>query len=402
MIRPVLHLLLGLPAIVGCARALPAQEPTPTDDVRRLAEACNRFGESLYGQLTTSGNPTCSPASICAALYMLLPGADGETADELARALRLPDDLRGARLLAAASHLMPEADGTLRVRNDLWIQEGSPLVPDYTQLLQRHLGATARTVDFANAMEAARRTINDYISDATNERIEELLLPDDLTPDTRTVLTNALWFKAAWREAFRERATESLPFHLANGERVDVPTMLQTTEHGYAEGDGWRCVAMAFDEGPLRFEAIVPAPGKTIDDARRALTSGTYLTELERQRVSVKLPRFKVKARHSLRDALQAMGVHAAWQPGKADFSRMDTSGQLVVSDVVHETWIAVDEKGCEAAAATAVLMKRGAAARPEQPKEIVFDRPFVFGLRDPKTGLLWFVGEVDNPLQQP
>ncbi|MFK7743093.1 MAG: serpin family protein [Planctomycetota bacterium] len=385
-----------LPALLPI-EPLRAQSPTQEQDVQRLSRACNQFGERLYAELEKGGNPTCSPASIASALLMLLPGARNETADELATALQLPKDLRGERLLKALVELMPEAEGTLRVRNDVWLQQGFELVPAYTDLLSKTLHVEPRTVDFAGATETARVAINRYIADVTNDRVQELLQRTDIDASTSTVLTNAIWFKAAWRNAFQKRATKPAPFHLADGSETEVPMMSQTKRHRYAATDAWRCVEMQFGDAPLRFEAIVPEPGQTLADARSALLAGTHLDKLADDVVHVRMPSFRIKARHSLQPALEALGMRRAFG-ASADFTNMDASGRAHVGAVLHETWIQVDEEGCEAAAATAVVMKRAGARRPVKVQEITFDRPFVFGLRDAKTGLLWFVGQVDDP----
>lgn len=406
MTKP-LHVLLLAPALSMTALA--------QSDAQRLASACNQFAADLHGQLAASAQPTCSPGSISIALLMLLPAARGATADELATVLHLPEDLRGDRMHKAARDLLgavgllptvsPHGDREappLVITNDLWVQTGYDLVPSYVELLRRSFAATQRHADFRADAEAARTTINDYIQDATNDRIRDLLPPGLITPLTRVVLTNALWFKAGWEHPFSKRGTEPLPFTLAGGESVKVPTMRQVQFFGYAEQDGWQVLTMPFRGTTIECEIVLPREGAALADAERALLTRAYGATVQHERVHVELPRFTVQAAHGLQTALKALGMRTAFDARGADFSGMDPKNDLVVADVVHQTWIAVDEEGAEAAAATAVVLKERGAVRPSEPKQFQANRPFAFGLRDRETGLLLFVGRVSDPrLQQ-
>ncbi|MBX3462732.1 MAG: TIGR01777 family oxidoreductase [Planctomycetes bacterium] len=390
------------------ATTVPLVAQTPPDD-QRLAAACNQFAAALYAQLGATASPTCSPGSIAIALLMLLPGARGETADELAVALRLPDDLRGERLATAAHALLTQLgltpDGrrrtetpTLVVTNDLWVQQGHALVPAYVQLLRDHFAAAPQLVDFAHDTDGARRRINDHIAKATNDRIRDLLSADAVPPTTRVVLTNALWFKAAWLEPFPKAETKDRPFQLADGKAVTVPTMRHVRDHAYAEHADWQALSMAFATGGIVCDILLPRDGLPLARAEAALLAGEHLAQLRTARVSVELPRFGTSAQHSLKAALAGLGVRAAFVLGRADFTAMDPSGELFVGDVVHKVWVQVDEAGAEAAAATAVVMRAGSAMVPAEPKTFRVDRPFAFGLRDRQTGLLLFVGRVTDP----
>ena len=373
-------------------------------DVAALVAACNRFAAALHREIARDGPPTCSPASIAIALHMLLPGARGETAEQIARVLELPAELTGDRLQAAMEELHAKLrfegeEPHLRVTNDLWVQRGEELLERYVDDVRQAFGAAPHAVDFAGATEAARRAINAHVAEATNDRIPELLTAEQLDASTRVVLTNAMWFKDAWLHPFGERATEDRPFTLASGERVEVPTMRVLDLFDFAETDTWRCVVLPFASGRMQFELFVPAGDGALRDAEAALLGGAHLPVLENRSAQVRLPRFRTSSRFELQGALQRLGMTAAFGPG-ADLSGMTGRRDLVVSQVVHEAWIDVDERGAEAAAATAVVIKRTAMPR----AEVVFDadRPFAFGLRDRETGLLWFVGRVDDPRAAP
>lgn len=397
--RPLHSLLLAT------ALSMPAFAQKPTD-AQRLATACNRFAADLHAQLALGGAPTCSPASVAIALLMLLPAAKGDTANELATVLHLPEDLRGTAMHDAARDLLQQVGlmqtgspnrnqppSPLVITNDIWVQKDFTLVPAYVDLLRRSFAAAQQHADFRADAEAARKVINDHIAKATHGRIRELLSPGLITSLTRVVLTNALWFKAAWEHPFTKSNTQERPFTLADGEVVQTPTMEQVEMFGYAETADWQVVSLPFATGTIECEIVLPRAGQPITTAQHALLTHTYRDTLAGERVQIELPRFTVQASHRLRDALIALGMPSAFDAQRADFSGMDPHNDLIVDDVVHQTWIAIDEEGAEAAAATAVVLKVRSI-----PEEFRADHPFAFGLRDRNTGLLLFVGRVDDP----
>lgn len=394
--------------LLAATLSLPALAQQPPSDARRLASACNQFAADLHAQLGAAGSPTCSPGSIAIALLMLLPGARGDTATELATVLHLPEDLRGERMHEAAATLLreiglgrTEKPSPLVITNDLWVQTGHPLLAAYTDLLRGSFAAGSRQLDFRGDTEASRRFINAHIAKATNDRIRELLQPDMVLPSTRVVLTNALWFKARWEHAFWDRNTKDAPFTLADGTVVQVPTMQQTQQFSYAESDTWQGLSMPFADSTIQCEIVLPRPGESLATVERVMMAGSHLSALGGARVRVHLPRFTVTGSHGLKPALAALGLRAAFDPGRADFTGITADEPLVIDDVVHQTWIQVDEAGAEAAAATATELKAGSAMPSGEPKLFQADRPFAFGLRDRRTGLLLFVGRVTDPRPQ-
>lgn len=391
------------------AASLFAQDPKPVPaDAKLLAAACNRFGAAMHAQLQPASNPTMSPASIALALLLLEPGARGTTHAELVQVLQLPAELRGERLHEAAHALLqasslaatgePDADAPLlRLANDLWNQQGNQLVPDYVKVLRRSLLAGQHEVDFHGDPEAARRRINAHVARATNDRIRDLLPKDLVDAATELVLTNALWLKGAWLHPFMKGGTTDDPFHLANGEAVAVPTMHVIEEFAFAETAQWQAVVLPFAGGTLQAEFLVPKQGTELAVAERVLLTGRHLPALQEAQVHVQLPRFRTASRHRLKEPLQALGLSAAFDGEKVDFRGIAPTNRLVVADVVHQTWVQCDEAGVEAAAATAVVMKRTAAPG-GLPKHFVADRPFAFLLRDVRTDLVLFAGRVADP----
>lgn len=405
MLRPLLHAPLFAIVLTN-----PALAQRDLEDAKLLATACNQFAADLARKLATEGNQALSPASIAIALLMLEPGARGETAAELQRALHLPPALRGDRLAQACGSLLDTIGSNtegkrakdwpqLRIVNDLWTQTGFAIRAEYTSTLRSGFGASHREVDFRADPDRARRRINEHVADATEDRIRDLLTPDLVGSATRLVLTNAMWFRGTWQHTFHVESTQARPFHLASGEAVQAPTMHLTESFRYAESDAWQCLSMAFTHGPIVCEVMLPRPGQSLANAERDLTLGAHTAKLQPRAVAVQLPRFQIEGSFRLPEALRALGIHAAFTPGKADFSGIRDANDLVVDEVVHRAWLNVDEAGAEAAAATAILMKIG-SARPNDLVHFVADRPFALALRDSKTGLVLFSGRVHDPRQ--
>jgi serpin B len=380
-----------------------AEEPSRAEDpIRPVAHSNNRFGCELYAKLRAQdGNVFCSPYSVRTALAMTYAGARGQTSAEMAAVLRLPEG-EGRDIHAALGSLMADLSSTggpdrheLAIANALWGQQGEKFLDSYRSLVNRHYAAGFRRADFRGAPEAARRTINDWVEQRTQERIQELLPAGILTPTTSLVLTNAIYFKGTWQRPFPVRVTGARPFRLPDGRSVKVPTMHQVARFRYAEDKETQVLELAYKGGRLTLVVLLPgnfpAFEKELDASRlHALTS-----RLAVESVSAFLPRFLVTSRFSLADTLAALGMPTAFS-GRADFSGMDGRGGLFISAVEHKAFVAVDESGTEAAAATAVVMKRGGSA----PGTKLFraDRPFLVLIRDTKTGCILFLGRVLDP----
>lgn len=394
------------------AQSLPAQSVPP--DVRLLADAYNQFAVDLHGKLAANGAAAnASPASIALALSMLLLGARGETERELLTALHLPEELRGARLHAAVDGLdeslgvarkgRHDQDGPrLRIANDLWTQTGYPLVPEYGRLLDQYYHAGLHSLSFRGDPAGARKRINEHIATQTNQRIRDLLSEQTITAATRVVLTNALWLQAPWAHEFPVKDTRPQPFTDSAGQRADVPTMHVTESFDYAETADWQWVALPFQGGQLVCELMLPQPGKPAASAMPGLLAGAGASAANPQLVHVQMPQFRVRGAYRLREALVALGLASAFDAGKADFGGISTQHDLVVDDVVHQTWVQAAETGVEAAAATAVVLKDLGAKVPANAKHFVADRPFAFVLRHRPSGLVLFVGRVDDARPTP
>jgi serpin B len=395
-------LRVALSSLTTMIAAMPLRAQSDgADDGAELAEAFGRFGARTMASLP-AGNLCYSPASTALALMMSLAGAHGETAKEMAAVLA-PEGWDEARLHAAAAVLLERLQRSdegfqLACAQDAWPQTGHALLPAYVGLLRDRYGAEPRAVDYAGDLEKARATINARIAEVTAGRIPELLASDDLQADTRFVLTNALWLKAAWAKPFPPEDTRDRPFHLDQDHDVVVPTMHLNGKLPVAETDAMVAVRLLYAGGDFALDLALPRGDATLDSAMTALVADrrVFGPKLEASQASLSLPRFRLENRMILNDPLQAAGIRRAFT-ADADFRRIDGDPKYFsIALVLQKTWFDVAEKGTEAAAATAIV-KRAGAARP-QTRVVRFDRPFAFVLRDLKTGLALFAGRCVDP----
>ena len=399
------------------------------NDSGPAATATNDIGVDLYRKLATGENNLClSPYSIETALAMTFAGADGKTRDEMARVLHLPTDDsihnsfstlqsqlreiadRSAKAVAGSSDLGggPKEPITLAIANRLFAQKGYDFRPSFFALVKENYGAPLEPVDFAKNASGATEQINAWVLEQTRQRIRDLIPRDALNAETRLVLTNAIYLKAPWADAFQPEATKPAPFHVRGGNAVDVPT-LRGHDHscGYAKRDGFTVVTLPYTDSNLQFVVLLPAETDGLSSLEKKLTSAMLsdCAKVERRKLDLYLPKFRFEPPTlNLGSTLQQLGMKSAFDKpqGTANFDRMaprKPNEYLYISEVFHKTFIAVDEKGTEAAAATAVAMARTTSMRKEEePLEVRIDRPFFFAVQHVPSGACLFVGRVTDP----
>jgi serpin B len=385
-------------------------------DVKAASTSLQLFGADLYNLLATEagdGNVVFSPASIVTALAMTYAGAKGTTAQEMADTLHFTltgDALHKAfnsldSALESRSWQQKSAEGKdegvlVKTANSLWAQQDLPFEQSLLDTLAANYGAAVRLVDYRTAAEPARKAINKWVSQQTNDKIPELIAQGVLDALTRLVLVNAVYLDATWANQFEPNNTHDGEFTSLAGDKVTASMMSQTELLPYAAGDGWKAVELPYLRDELAMLLIVPDQGKfsqvetglgigLIDDVVAALGSD--------REVALSLPKFKFRTQAGLAQALATLGMKAPFDPAVADFSGMTKSESLYISDVIHEAYIDVDEEGTEAAAATAVVM-RATSAMPTEQVELNVDRPFLFAIRDRATGAIIFLGRVTDP----
>jgi len=432
------RILLAMTVILAVVSAGLGKEQSAaakSEDVKALAEAGNTFAAEMYARLAAGekGNLFFSPASIHTALAMTCAGARGNTERQMALTLRFPYRVAihpGPRLGAgpAAHERVPwpkdrvhpafaallkklntprlDRDNKpayqLVIANALWGQKDYKWLDGFLKVTKDNYGAALREVDFAKKAEQARRTINAWVEKQTKDKIKDLIQPKVLTGATRLVLTNAIYFKSAWADEFKKHATKDEPFYFSAEKAVKVPMMHRQGRYGYMETDAFQAVRIPYRYNDLSMIVFLPKKKDGLAAFEKILTGknlAKWTKQLKGEQVRLFLPKFKFADSFRLADKLKAMGMTDAFSMGKADFSGMTSMEKLFISAVIHKAFVAVDEEGTEAAAATAVVMLgTGAPPRPKQPKVFKADHPFVFMIRHEGTGSMLFLGRVMNP----
>jgi serpin B len=416
--------LLGvaLASLVMACQAQPdaRQTPSPPRDEppmsaaeqAQIAQASNAFGLDLYRSVAPkrTGNLAVAPASLTTGLTLAWAGARGETAARLQAALHF---MRSATEIVPATGRLaralqdPRRGVTIRLANRLFGDRGTPFERAYLEALSRAHDAGFEALDFKHAAPAARAHINTWVEQQTERRIRDLLPPAGVDAETRLVLVNALYFLGDWEQAFKAERTRPAAFHLDATHTVDVPTMHAGNIWRFAQNEGVQALELPYRGGQFAFLVLRPdaleglaALERTLDTARlERLTAALTPTP-----IALALPKFEVDPAESLAlaDALRALGLGLAFDPERADFTGLanppDRRERLRLSNVYHKVFVRVDERGTEAAAATAVSMERAGGPPPSPPRMFSVDRPFLFLVRDRISGLVLFVGRVVDP----
>ncbi len=383
-------------------------------NMEALVDGNSAFAFDLFQALRgQDGNLSYSPHSISQALAMTYAGANGHTASQMADTLRL--SLSQHQLHPAFNALDQELASRgadvqgrngegfrLNIVNAVWGQQGHEFREAFLDVLAESYGAGVRPTDFSGSPEESRTEINDWVAESTEDRIRDLVPQGIITPLTRLVLTNAIYFNASWSYPFSDANTRERPFHLLDGDSVYVPMMRTEEEFGYAAGEGYQAVDLSYVGHELSMTVIVPDRGRfgEFEDSLDASLVERIIAGLEFRYVALDLPKFEFESQLRLGETLKAMGMSDAFDSGASDFSGMDGRSCLAgdpeclyIREVVHKAFVSVDEAGTEAAAATAVVMQLE-SAKPML-VSVTVDRPFIFLIRDQETGTILFVGRV-------
>ena len=374
-----------------------------------LVRGNSRFAFDLYSALREEdGNLFYSPHSISVALAMIYAGANERTARQMEEVLRFPlapDELHPAfnvldlELSSRGERSSGQDDEgfQLNVANAIWGQKEYAFLPRFLDTLAENYGAGMRVVDFIGEPESSRESINDWVAERTGDRIRDLIPEGLIDPMTRLVLANAIYFNAAWHLPFDENQTSMAPFHLLNGNRIDVPMMRQTETFNYArhEKSQAQAVELLYSGEETSMLIFLPAAGEY--DQFESSLSSDIISEISKQLRPVHLilaiPSFEIASEFRLADTLVGMGMTDAFDPLSADFSGVDGTKNLYLSAVVHKAFVKVDERGTEAGAATG-----GTIGVTSLPPAFTADRPFIFLIRDRATDAILFVGRILDP----
>ena len=350
-------------------------------------------------------NSVISPYSIQSALVMAYAGAAGGTQGQMKKTLHYgPGAVDSFSALRKEIEATPPRDGELEVADRLFGQDGYPFRPEFLGLLKSKFSAPLEVVDFEKDPPAAARLINAWVEKQTRKRIKNLVPESALDRLTRLVLVNAIYLKAQWAQAFDPALTKPGTFHLAGGKTTEVPMMSRTGRMGSLRGKGFTAVSLPYLGGDLELAVILPDAGLPPLEASLKPEDLSSLCEMPSSEVSLSMPKFRVEPPLlKLGDVLAALGMPSAFDKprGSADFSGIaprKPDDYLYISEVFHKAFVEVDEKGTEAAAATAVVMMRAMMAPSDDPLTVVVDRPFLFAINHIPSKTCLFLGRVANP----
>ena len=382
----------------------------PSTDKAALAIGNQAFAFDLYQALRqNAGNIFYSPHSISEALAMTYAGAKGDTAQQIGSTLNftLPQDRLHPAFNSMESDLNSRGKDTqgkngsgftLNVVNAIWGQKNYTFLSPFLDVLAQNYGAGIRILDFITQAENSRITINNWVSNETAGRIQNLVPQGAIDAQTRMVLTNAIYFKAAWLHQFNKASTADGQFTPLSGSPVTASMMHLSESFNYAKGDGYQALELPYDGNQISMVVLLPDSGnfQPFEQGLNSQQVNSIISTFQNNRVSLTMPRFTFSSDFGLKGTLSAMGMPVAFS-NNADFSGMTGSRDLQLTDVLHKAFVAVDETGTEAAAATAVIV--GVTSAPVQPPvDFNINRPFIFFIRDIPTGEILFVGRILNP----
>lgn len=374
--------------------------------IQEVVNANNQFAFDLYSKLDESeqGNIFYSPYSISTALAMTYEGAKGQTADEMKSVFHFPEnDILRPNSAAIYNNINKEGkDYELKTGNALWAQYDYQFLEDYTSRVEKYYGGKLANLDFKQETEKSRQIINTFIEEQTNDKIKNLIPEGVLDSMTRLVLTNAIYFKGTWEWEFDESNTREQDFKITSTDIVKTPMMHMSPEKttfNYADTEDLQILELPYKGGDISMLILLPTENlNSIEPSLTAEKLNEYKTQMTETKLdSISFPKFEFDSKYFMKGTLSAMGMPTAF--GNADFSGMDGTKNLQISQVIHQAFVKVDEKGTEAAAATAVVMRETSMS----PTRNIFraDHPFIFIIQEKETGNILFIGRVNDPTQQ-
>jgi len=414
-ILPII-IVLSMVAVATAAAVLflfpyEPKHPPKADDtgwtqqgVQKVVNANNQFAFDLYSELTKSetGNIFYSPYSISAALAMTYEGAKGKTAEEMKSVCHFPENSILRPNFAAIYNKINEKSNAyeLRTGNALWVQQNYPLLEDYTSRVEKYYGGKAANLDFMKETEKSRQTINSFIEEQTNNKIKDLIPPKILNRLTRLVLTNAIYFKGTWEWEFDKSNTHERNFKITPTNVVKTPMMYMEPDKAkfnYADFKELQILELPYKGEKISMLILLPKENLDSIEPLTAEKLNEYKSQMQETKLdAIYLPKFEFDTKYFMKKILSSLGMPTAFS-NTADFSGMTGNKDLYISSVIHQAYVKVDEKGTEAAAATAINIEWEAA----MPTNVFrADHPFIFIIQEKDTGNILFLGRVVNPAE--
>jgi serpin B len=373
------------------------------DKSAQLIESDNAFGLEAFQRIrqhSDEENLMVSPLSISLALAMAYNGADGETKTEMEEVLRLkgltPEEINNSYKILIHALQSVDKDVVFEIANAIYAHQGFPVKQSFLDVNQLYYDAEVNTLDFASPNTVT--TINNWVADKTHDKIKKII--DSLSPDSRLVLLNAIYFYGTWTKAFDEDGTKMQNFRLADGSYKEIAMMSKEDNVEFTKNDLFSAVKLPYGSAQYNMLVLRPENENSSQDVINALSVDNWKSwnrEFEiTDDVVITMPRFKYAFEITLNDVLKQMGIIDAFSSSNADFSKISDQF-LYISKAIHKSYIDVNETGTEAAAVTALVFET--TSMPVDPKTyFTVDRPFIFAITEKDTGAILFIGQVQNP----
>ena len=369
----------------------------------QLVAADNSFGFDLLKTLTAKTdekeNLMISPLSVSLALSMTYNGADAETKTAMENTLRFDgltmDDININNKQLSEALMSVDSRVDFNIANSIWYRNNFSVLPDFISTNKSFYDAEVKALDFSSPL--AKETINNWVADKTNDKITEIV--DDIPSDIVMYLINAIYFKGSWKYQFEKSENIIMPFYHSDGTNKDVEMMTQTADLRKMANEDFYLIELAYGQGNFVMDLFLPNEDKDVLDIIANLNPenwNSWMNELSAPyKITIVLPPFKFEYEQLLNDVLIDMGMGVAFNENEADFSKINADNQLFISKVKHKTFIELNEEGTEAAAVTSVYIGLTSVG---PGGEIIFDKPFMFVIRELSTGAILFMGIVENP----
>lgn len=370
------------------------------EGIKEVVNANNKFAFDLYSELDKSeeGNILYSPYSIFAAFAITYEGARGKTAEEIKSVFHFPEmEILRPNFAAIYNDIKGYKDYELIFGNALWVQQDYPLLKDYTNRVEEYYGGKAANLNFVGETEKSRQTINSFIEEQTKGKIKELLPQGILSENTVLVITNAIYFKGTWVWQFDPKDTREMNFKINRTHTVKVPMMhmeSRKSKFNYVDLEELQILELPYKGDKISMLILLPEQGYTLEDIELSAEKlSEYKSRMKETEVEIYLPKFELSTKYFMKETLMAMGIITAFKPHYADFSGMDGTKNLFIANLIHQTYVKVDETGTEAAATAAVPVMRESIGN-----VFIADHPFIFIIQQKDTGNILFMGRVVDP----
>jgi len=376
----------------------------PLSAIEKLAKNNNDFAFNMFEKLQEDNhtNILFSPYSISQALVVTYAGAKAKTKSQIATALHFNDNEQQLHKIFSklnSNLTYKNIDYSLDIANSLWLEKDYKLLDRYSNTIKEKYGFQLIPLDYVNEPEKSRQIINSWVQNKTHNKIIDMLSSDNIKRTTKLVIINAIYFNGKWILDFKKRMTRNEPFILENNTSIKIPIMNQLNNFAYKEGESFQAIELPYKGGKLSMLVVLPKQGKenkVIENINNIYFN--LKDNLSYKLVYLKLPKFEFTTEiYSLRKQFEKLGMINAFEL-IADFGNMVKNQKIKIDNILHKSFIKVDEKGTEASSATAVVMGDGASGPAHPPIRMFINRPFIFFIKDNISNQIIFMGFIKNP----